>query len=122
MKKKPAPKLRQEVMRLYMDKHATDEWGIKHGGKSPHCWGDNELEEEFATAWARENGRVHPFASRKLLRYLMGDGREPAEITQAEATAVATTIQWLGSPVGKRFLEEVLDTDAGREFLGRFKR
>lgn len=92
---------------------------IVHRGLSHYRTKREPLEREFARAWAAEN------ATSDTLRFLLvpterlddpvWSRRQP---TQEEATAVATAIQWLGSPVGQSFLREVLTTKAGLRFLG----
>lgn len=44
-----------------------------------------------------------------MLNYMMGDGKEPAEVSDRDREVVATVIQWLGSPVGNNFLRELLE-------------
>lgn len=95
----------------------------KHKGKSLHRLKDNPEEKRFARAWEEMCDRSH-------LEYLLGDGKDPAQdVTERDALVAATVIQWLGSPVGRGFLEELgytksksqwirwLDTHAGQDFL-----
>jgi len=79
----------------------------KHEGRSTHRLKNNPLEKRFADEWRKINsdmGRGHG-----TLAYLLADDPNypMAEVTQRDATVAATVIQWLGSPVGQGFLEDV---------------
>lgn len=72
-------------------------------GKSVHRWKQNPLEEMFARVWDRQNQDGH------TLEYLLSDDPNQRVFVDDETQeAAATIIQWLGSPVGQGFLEEVL--------------
>ncbi len=75
---------------------------IKHRGLYPHRFRDNPEEKAFAQAWEKLNEEGHL----ALLLDVGGQGRAP-EVKQRDATVAATTIQWLGSPVGQYWLEEL---------------
>jgi hypothetical protein len=64
----------------------------------------------FAQRWEDQNtprpGREA--GTMDLILCSKGDGRILLGLTQAEATAAATAIQWLGSPVGFGWLEDAL--------------
>ena len=78
---------------------------IRHHGHWRNRFKDNPEEARFARAWNQENTTLlHP----PLLAQLMGDGRDSAkDITQRDATVAATVIQWLGSPIGQCFLQDL---------------
>ena len=78
----------------------------KHRGLHIYRFKDNPKEKAFAEAWELENERGH------ILDYLLHVGTNaqtgrPLECTEREALVAATVIQWLGSPVGQHFLEEL---------------
>jgi len=77
---------------------------IEHVGLCSYRLPSNPAEAAFAEAWARR--------AEMTLGYLL-HGQEKSEhykLTQQEATVAATVIQWLGSPVGQGFLEDVVST------------
>lgn len=94
---------------------AQDPPKIVHRGTHLHRLKEHPLELAFAKLWEEQNDKY------ALLRTVLGDGSigawEKVKITQAEATAAATAIQWLGSPVGRCHLADILRSPAGREFL-----
>jgi hypothetical protein len=87
------------------------------------------LEKAFADQWHDENDVTRRWAgTTRVLDALMraagtvdknlmsplGDSRPyhfPDGVTQRDATVAATVIQWLGSNVGRSFLEEALKRD-----------
>lgn len=103
---------------------------IEHVGKSAHrlkgeACDQQRREKAFAAKWAEYNTddsssasylthllctRMATRADRPLL--FCGNQVQDRELTQDEATAAATVVQWLGSNVGFSFLEEAL-RDAG---------
>lgn len=74
----------------------------KHTGLHTYRFKDNPLERKFHDAWKRKQENGH------ILEYLMGDGSRRAAVTERDEIVAATVVQWLGSPVGKHFLETVL--------------
>lgn len=81
---------------------------IAHEGKSLHRLKDNPLEKAYHDAWLKENVPEGPGLGGCTLEYLLGDGNKRGEVSERDAMVAATVIQWLGSPVGKRFVENVL--------------
>jgi hypothetical protein len=79
---------------------------VKTAGRHTHRFKENPEEERFALAWARQSS-----VGRTLAHLLhTPDGQGPFRIpepTEAEVVAVATVIQWLGSPVGQSFLHDL---------------
>jgi hypothetical protein len=71
--------------------------GVHH-----HRYKRYPLEKRFALAWQRINELG------ATLEYSMGDGNRRAEVTKRDELVAATVIQWLGSPVGQRFMWKVL--------------
>lgn len=70
-------------------------------GLQQHRFKDNPEEARFARAWHRQQAG-------KTLAYLLGNGKDPSEMVSARDNDVAATvIQWLGSPVGQAFLEDL---------------
>jgi hypothetical protein len=78
----------------------------RHKGLHRYRFGDNPLEKKFADEWQRRNG------GRGVLDYLLAkDNNRPAgEVSDRDAEVAATVIQWLGSHVGRCFLDDVLGT------------
>lgn len=74
-------------------------------GLSTHRFRDNPEEQLFAEAWDAHNNS----STRGYLAYLLttGDQRFPVEPTERDRQVAATVIQWLGSPVGRGFLEDL---------------
>lgn len=75
---------------------------MRHIGLKPYRFADNPLEKKFSDAWKRENDQG------QMLEWLMGDGNSRGSVTERDEVVAATVIQWLGSPVGKHFLESAM--------------
>lgn len=75
---------------------------MKHTGLSTHRLASNPLEAAYAAAWEKQ-------APHTLGWLLSGPVNENGDYTQRDATVAATMIQWLGSPVGSSFVQEVLE-------------
>jgi hypothetical protein len=74
---------------------------IKHEGLCRYRLASNPLERVFADAWKKQ--------APSTLGYLIcGQDINRHDYTERDAEVAATVIQWLGSPVGKSFLDEVL--------------
>jgi hypothetical protein len=75
-------------------------------GLSEHRFRDNPTERDFAGHWRAWNEE-----GRRTLAYLLdpehGGRGTPCDPANRDAVVAATVIQWLGSPVGQNFLEEV---------------
>ncbi len=74
----------------------------KHQGLSRHRLSSNPLENLYADAWEKK-------APGTLGYLLCGQDRCDHDYSQRDATVAATIIQWLGSPVGRSFVEDVLE-------------
>jgi hypothetical protein len=83
---------------------------IKHKGLRTYRFkfNDNPMERVFAEAWVEENRVV---SGNSLLDHLLAEdpNRPRGEVSQRDATVAATVIQWLGSPVGQCFLQDVVE-------------
>lgn len=81
---------------------------LKHKGMSTHRWEQNPLEKKFAKEWDKLN-TINRVGSNTLDYMLAKNNNHPeGEVTKRDITVAATVIQWLGSPVGQCFLNEVL--------------
>lgn len=67
----------------------------------------NPEEKAFAEAWDAINRGPTETGVRTLDYLLMSDGISSREPTAEERTLAATLIQWLGSPCGQFFLNEL---------------
>lgn len=75
---------------------------------------NNPLERSFVEAWKTQN------RGNKTLKYLLaGPTNKPVPVSDRDAEVAATTIQWLGSPVGQAFLEDALGIDDLRQQLNQ---
>lgn len=79
---------------------------MKNKGKSQYRFKDGLVERILAETWDEKNSSKH---SQPLLDYLLAEdnNRPMGEATERDRMVAATVIQWLGSPVGEGFLEEV---------------
>ncbi|OGU60449.1 MAG: hypothetical protein A2V66_01830 [Ignavibacteria bacterium RBG_13_36_8] len=82
---------------------------MKNKGLHQYRFENNPLEEKFAIHWERLNyyrGKVFG-----ILDYLLAKdpNRPNYEVTDRDREIAATVIQWLGSPVGNAFVEDVLN-------------
>jgi hypothetical protein len=78
---------------------------MKNFGLNVHRFRDNPEEKRIAEAWERLN------VTGNIVDYLL-DRRQvrmgrPPEAGDVERAAIATVIQWLGSPVGQSWLREL---------------
>ena len=74
----------------------------------------NPQEVIFATRWQKHNDLNN------TLKYLLGDGKDPAPDMSVRDTAVAATVvQWFGSQVGMWFLLRAIAErpEYAREFI-----
>lgn len=78
---------------------------MKNKGLHQYRFKENPLEKAFAKQWEKENveGRILDYLLAKDLNYPKG------EVTDRDREVAATVIQWLGSPCGQSFVEEVID-------------
>ena len=76
----------------------------KFQGFNNHRLDREALERRFAKAWQAMNDK-----DRSTLAYLLShDQHFPAEPSERDWLVANTVIQWLGSSVGRSFLEDVL--------------
>ena len=74
----------------------------------------NPMEKKFAEAWEQENTNESGKPDgRGVLDYLMADDPNfpRREVSPRDRKVAATVIQWLGSPVGRCFLRDVLELE-----------
>lgn len=88
---------------------------VRHRGLHPYRYKDNPTEKAFALAWQQQES-----LGGGNLAYMLGDGHRLAVVKDRERLVANTIIQWLGSPVGRGFLEsvgfrQVSDREAGDE-------
>lgn len=81
--------------------------GVEHLGIHAKRLPNNPLEGAVFSSWEKRQ------AEEQLLSYLLGCGNHPVEVSQRDATVAATVIQWLGSPVGQKFLGDVNELTSG---------
>jgi hypothetical protein len=76
---------------------------MRYIGLHVHRFKDNPEELAFARAWDKQN------KDGKNLAYLLAGTQQghPPEPSERDHVIAATVVQWLGSPVGKAFLEEL---------------
>jgi hypothetical protein len=80
---------------------------IKHEGLRTYRLIANPLEQAFHNAWIEENDLDFGRNGGNLLGYLLGENNEQGVVSERDAVVAATIIQWLGSPVGQKFIERV---------------
>jgi len=85
------------------NKHQKIEKPSRHQGMRTYRLMDNPEERRFADAWEKNNGN--------LLAHILDDryyqGGHSPEPSDRDCLVAATTIQWLGTPVGRAFLFEL---------------
>ena len=72
-------------------------------GLNTHRLTDNPLELAFAREWHEQN------ASYDILAWILSKENQKGNPSERDVQIAATVIQWLGSPVGQRFLQNVLN-------------
>ena len=78
-------------------------------GKNTHRLAENPLEAKFAEVW--EGSKYG-----NTLAYILSDRpNDPTYVSEHDQEVAATVIQWLGSPVGQCFLEEVLEVEIRKQ-------
>ena len=93
-------------------------------GMSPHRYKDNPLELAFAVAWQEmnEDSRGGPNDIHSHLAYLMDHRGEPKPpLTDRDRKIAATVFQWLGSPVGKGVLLDLLSSKEAKDWKEAYK-
>jgi len=79
---------------------------MKNKGLHQYRFSTNPLEEKFAEAWEKLNTRPHS-GGNCVDSIVSKDWNNPEYATDREIEICASVIQWLGSPVGQKFLREV---------------
>ena len=80
---------------------------MKNRGRNQHRLNQNPLEKKFAWTWEKMNGGIQRHG---ILDYLLAENNNQPmdEVSDRDREVAATVIQWLGSPVGKIFLYQVI--------------
>lgn len=86
----------------------------KHEGKSTHRLNTNPMEKAYHDEWLESNSGD---SDAHQLEWMLGDGEKRGEVSGRDALVAATVIQWLGSPVGQRFLEKTQERAAANEYV-----
>jgi hypothetical protein len=77
-----------------------------HVGLRPYRFKDNPEEKRIAKAWQLWQGE-----NGNLLAHILDErpdqGGSPPDPSKRDRVVAATLIQWLGTPVGQSFLEEL---------------
>ena len=85
---------------------------MKNKGLHQYRFKDNPMEKRFANAWEKQNvsHMDKKLDGKGTLDYLLAkDSNRPiGEVTDRDRVVAATVVQWLGSPVGRSFVEQVL--------------
>lgn len=88
-------------------------------GSSAHRLESNPLEKLFADAWRERNELQSSFDPCKTtLAYLLSQdgGKTLLETSDRDEMIAATIIQWLGSPIGSQFVQDVIEKSSFVEF------
>lgn len=75
---------------------------MKNVGLNIHRVKDNPLELAYAKEWDRLN------IDYDILACIIGEGNVKGNPSERDYQIAATVIQWLGSPIGRNFVEDVL--------------
>ena len=79
-------------------------------GWNSHRYYSNTLEESFALAWQELNDRDN-MNNMKTIEWILLPAwiKSPTLCSLRDQKVANSIVQWLGSPVGQHFLEEVLN-------------
>jgi hypothetical protein len=84
---------------------------IAHAGLRTYRFRDNPEEKRIAKVWRKMNGESKGNLHGNLLAHMLDErpvqGGRPFDPTKRDCVVAATVIQWLGSPVGQIFLEDL---------------
>lgn len=83
-------------------------------GLNSHRLEYNPLENKFAETWEQQNT-----VGSTLAYILSGPKNVRSDISERDEVVAATVIQWLGSPVGQCFLEDVLGIEIRDQLVER---
>lgn len=80
----------------------------KYTGLHTHRFDNNSDEKTAAKFWNEFNYR--PIGGDDNLDWLLGNGSKPAlDVSDRDRLVAATLMQWLGSPVGRSYLQQLQD-------------
>ena len=84
---------------------------MNNKGLNQRRFADNPLEKAYADQWEKDNkeGRLLECILAKEPNYIRD------EVTDRDREVAATVIQWLGSPCGQSFVEEVINREQLRK-------
>ena len=74
---------------------------MRHRGLHTYRFDSNPNEKVVAKLWDKMQANSY------TLEYLLSEDNRRVDISKRDMTVAATVIQWLGSPVGQSFLDEV---------------
>lgn len=77
-----------------------------HKGLKQYRFKNNPEERRFAEAWEKQNNPADSQADSSLA-YLLSPDSQKESVSDRDREVAATTIQWLGSPVGQAFLRDL---------------
>jgi len=81
---------------------------LTHEGYSSHRLNSNPAERIFAEKWEEINTEGRDTLAWILNTYSQADGRQlKGVVSERDAKVAASVIQWLGSPVGQSWLQDV---------------
>ena len=75
---------------------------MKNKGLNQYRFKENPLEKAYAEQWEKDNKEC------RTLEYLLLANHPNGEVTDRDREVAATVIQWLGSPCGQSFVEDVI--------------
>jgi hypothetical protein len=75
----------------------------KFEGLHTYRFAQNPTELAATESWAKQ----HLAEGYGTLEYLLGDGATPVVPSERDWLVAGTVIQWLGSPIGRGFLQEL---------------
>lgn len=85
----------------------------KFRGKNTHRFSTNLTEKIFSDLWAEENERwINHGKHASVLQYVLSEdgGKTIPETSERDEMIAASIIQWLATPIGRNFLDELHDT------------
>ena len=83
---------------------------MKNKGKNTYRFKQNPLELRYAEEWESLNTILNgALNGRGVLDYILSDDKNMpnGEVSDRDREVAATVIQWLGSPVGQKFIKKV---------------
>lgn len=96
--------------------HAIDVGEVVHEGIHAVRLEQNPAERIFASRWKDRQERQYGFnGGHSLLECMLAQpGKKVGRVTRDQARVAATVVQWLGSPLGRAFVDECRDEVNGK--------